>query len=62
MADHAAETATLKQTIWGIEAEIAYQASFGGSKDEDAKIHALTDRLRQAQADLKTIDRQVPKP
>lgn len=62
MADLSAETITLKQTIWGLEAELAYQASFGGTKDEDAKILALTDRLRQAQADLKKNEKQVPKP
>lgn len=61
MADLAAETTSLKQTIWGIEAELAYQASFGGSADADAKIHALTDRLRQAHADLVKIERKVAK-
>lgn len=62
MSDLAAETATLTQTIWGIEAELAYQSSFGGTKEDDARLHALTDRLRQAHADLKKIERQVPRP
>lgn len=61
MADLAAETASLKHTIWGIETELAYQSSFGGRQEDDAKIHTLTERLRQAQADLKAIERKEPK-
>ena len=62
MTDLAAATTALKHTIWGIETELAYQASFGGTKEDDAKIHSLTDRLRQAQADLKDVERQAPRP
>ncbi|WP_136685840.1 hypothetical protein [Falsirhodobacter xinxiangensis] len=62
MSDLAAEATSLKQMIWGIEAELAYQSSFGGSQEADAKIHALTDRLRQAHADLVKIERKMPKP
>lgn len=62
MTDLAAQTTTLKQTIWGIEAELAHQLPFAGTKEIDARIHALTDRLRQAHADLKEIDRKIPRP
>ncbi|OWJ77434.1 hypothetical protein [Haematobacter genomosp. 1] len=62
MADLAAETTALKQTIWGIETELAYQASFGGKGEDDARIHALADRLRQAHADLQMLERRVAKP
>ena len=55
MTDLAAETTSLKQTIWGIEAELDYQVSLAGAKDDDARIHALTDRLRKAHAELKEI-------
>ncbi|WP_435171575.1 hypothetical protein [Falsirhodobacter sp. 1013] len=62
MTDLAAETTSLKQTIWGIEAELDYQVSLAGAKDDDARIQTLTDRLRKAHADLKEIERKVPKP
>lgn len=62
MTDLSTKTTALRHTIWGIEEELARQASEAASKDATDRVHALTDRLRQAYAELKIIEAEVPKP